>query len=94
MVFGVARTNRSAVLAAVEASTAPLTGREVSLACALGYKQTIDALDALYNYGLVRRVGRKFTARWTRKVDAQPRPLLDDVMYRMCAAMPDREAMP
>ncbi|OTP69750.1 hypothetical protein PAMC26577_28940 [Caballeronia sordidicola] len=30
----------------------------------LTYRQTIDAINALYNIALVSRQGRKFTARW------------------------------
>ena len=54
------------VLAVVEASPSPLTGRDIAHACGLTYKQAIDALNALYNYGKVQRHGRKFTARWSR----------------------------
>ncbi|OZB38532.1 MAG: hypothetical protein B7X50_10825 [Alishewanella sp. 34-51-39] len=63
------------VLAVVEASPSPLTGRDIANACGLTYKQAIDALNALYNYGRVHRQGRKLTARWSR---VQPLPPVGD----------------
>lgn len=60
------QTYRMRVLAVVEASPSPLTGRDIAHACGLTYKQAIDALNALYNYGSVHRQGRKFMARWSR----------------------------
>ena len=59
-------TYRMRVLAVVESSPHALTGREIALAACMSYKQTIDALNAIYNYGKVQRTGRKFTARWSR----------------------------
>ena len=59
-------TYRMRVLAVVEQSPHALTGREIAAAACMSYKQTIDALNALYNYGKVQRTGRKFMARWSR----------------------------
>lgn len=59
-------TYRMRVLAVVESSPNALTGREIAQAACMSYKQTIDALNALYNYGKVQRHGRKFMARWSR----------------------------
>jgi DNA-binding IclR family transcriptional regulator len=78
------QTYRMRVLAVVQASPSPLTGREIASACGLTYKQAIDALNALHNHGKVNRQGRKFTARWTRV--QQPLPVsqrhhLDLVMF-------------
>lgn len=58
------QTYRMRVLAVVEASPSPLTGWDIANACGLTYKQTVDALNALFNHGKVQRNGRKFTARW------------------------------
>lgn len=57
---------RDLVLGVVNGSPKPLTGLQVSHKARLSYKQAIDALNALHNQGRVRRVGAKFTARWTR----------------------------
>lgn len=59
-------TYRMRVLAVVESSQHALTGREIALSARMSYKQTIDALNALYNYGKVQRHGMKFMARWSR----------------------------
>ena len=59
-------TYRMRVLAVVESSPNALTGRDIAQAACMSYKQTIDALNALYNYGKVQRHGRKFMARWSR----------------------------
>ena len=59
-------TYRMRVLAVVAQSPHALTGREIAAAACMSYKQTIDALNALYNYGKVQRHGRKFIARWSR----------------------------
>lgn len=64
-------TYRMRVLAVVESSPHALTGREIALAACMSYKQTIDALNALYNYGKVQRHGRKFMARWSRVLPQQ-----------------------
>lgn len=34
----------------------------------IGYKTTIDALNALHNSGKAQRIGHKFTARWASPV--------------------------
>ena len=65
------QTFRMRVLAVLESSPVTLTGREISLATGVPYKQTIDALNGLLNYGRVSRTGHKFTARWSR-VQAAP----------------------
>lgn len=59
-------TYRMRVLAVVESSPNALTGRDIAQAACMSYKQAIDALNALCNYGKVQRHGRKFTARWSR----------------------------
>jgi len=59
-------TRRMRVLAVVESSPHALTGRDIAQAACMSYKQAIDALHALHNYGKVQRHGRKFTARWSR----------------------------
>lgn len=79
------QTYRMRVLAVVEASPSSLTGRDIATACGLTYKQAIDALNALYNYGRVHRHGRKFMARWSRVQPLPPVPQLhhlDLVMFR------------
>jgi len=79
-------TYRMRVLAVVEASPSPLTGRYIANACGLTHKQAIDALNALYNYGRVHRQGRKRTARWSRVQPLPPVPqfyLLDLLMFRL-----------
>lgn len=79
-------TYRMRVLAVVESSPHALTGREIALAACMSYKQTIDALNALYNYGKVQRHGRKFMARWSRVLPRQHclHPL-DEMFLRMKA---------
>lgn len=79
-------TYRMRVLAVVESSPHALTGREIALSARMSYKQTIDALNALYNYGKVQRTGRKFMARWSRVLPQQHclHPL-DEMFLRMKA---------
>lgn len=79
-------TYRMRVLAVVESSPHALTGREIALAACMSYKQTIDALNALYNYGKVQRHGKKFMARWSRVLPQQHclHPL-DEIFLRMRA---------
>ena len=79
-------TYRMRVLAVVESSPHALTGREIALSARMSYKQTIDALNALYNYGKVQRTGRKFMARWSRVLPQQHclHPL-DEMLLRMKA---------
>ena len=75
------QTYRMRVLAVVEASPSPLTGRDIAHACGLTYKQAIDALNALYNYGKVQRHGRKFIARWSRVLPHESRMHPLDMMF-------------
>ena len=79
-------TYRMRVLAVVESSPHALTGREIAQAACMSYKQTIDALNSLYNYGKVQRHGRKFMARWSRVQPLPPVPQLhplDLLMFRL-----------
>lgn len=79
-------TYRMRVLAVVEAASDALTGHEIAIDSCLSYKQTIDALNALYNYGRVQRYGHKFTARWGRVVPLESRRHpLELVFFRMRA---------
>lgn len=59
-------TYRRTVLSVVTSAEASLSGKDVAGLAGLTYRQTIDALNALNNMELVRRTGRKFTARWSR----------------------------
>lgn len=79
-------TYRMRVLAVVEASPNARTGQEIAQAARMSYKQTIDALNALYNYGKVQRTGKKFMARWSRVLPQQHclHPL-DEIFLRMKA---------
>lgn len=77
-------TYRMRVLAVVESSPHALTGREIALAACMSYKQTIDALNALYNYGKVQRHGRKFMARWSRVL---PPETCMHPLFLMCLRM-------
>lgn len=54
------------MLNVVNDSSVKLTGREIAKRAQLEYKQTIDALNALYNHGKVQRIGNKFNTRWLR----------------------------
>lgn len=67
---------RARVLAVVEAAEGTLSARQIARSSGLTYKQTVDALNALHNHGLVHRTGRKFTARWGKLPAAQPHPAL------------------
>lgn len=82
------QTYRMRVLSVVEVANEPLTGREIAKAASLTYKQTIDALNALYNYGRVHRHGRKFMARWSCVRQNPPGELhpLDQMFLRMMKA--------
>jgi hypothetical protein len=77
-------TLRCRVLAVIDAAPSPLTGQEIALAAGLSYRQTIDALNALYNAGKIERVGRKSTARWQRVTPPKQHPLalLEAVFFR------------
>ncbi len=65
------QTYRMRILAVVESSHHALTGREIAHATGIPYKKTIDALNALHNYGRVHRIGKKFTAKWIRVTPKQ-----------------------
>lgn len=77
-------TLRCRILAVIDASPTHLTGKEIAQATGVSYRQTIDALNALYNAGKIERSGRKFTARWGRVQPAEPNPLalLEAVFFR------------
>lgn len=62
-------TYRQRVLDVIQSATGDLTGQEVALRSGLTYRQTIDALNALYNMAKVSRSGRKFTARWSKTTE-------------------------
>lgn len=79
---------RERVLKIVDASKVPLTGREIAARAGLQYKQTIDALDALYNHGRVHRHGKKLKTRWCAIVSDQRGVFLylDRAFNKMTAA--------
>lgn len=58
---------RELVLSVLAMADGWLKAREVSDLTGLTYKQTIDALNYLYNAEKVARTGRKFTAMWGRR---------------------------
>lgn len=74
------QTIRSQVLALIEAASRPLTGKEIARAADIPYKPTIDALNKLHDYGEVRRIGAKFTARWAVNRPAETADLLTPIM--------------
>lgn len=78
-------TLRCRVLAVIEASASTMTGAEIAERAGLSYRQTIDALNALYNAGKIERTGRKFTARWQIVRPPEPHPLamLEDIFLRL-----------
>lgn len=57
-------TYRSQSLRVITEATTWMSCAEISNRTGLTYRQTIDAINALYNIALVSRQGRKFTARW------------------------------
>lgn len=57
---------RQTVFAFIQAADRPVTAREIAGGLGIGYKRVVDALSALYNYGRIRRCGRKYSARWAR----------------------------
>ena len=67
----------------IEATSRPLTGKEVAQAAGIPYKPTIDALNKLHDYGKVRRVGAKFTARWSVNKPEE----IDDLLTRIMLSM-------
>ena len=60
-----------------------MTGREIAERAGLSYKQTIDALNALYNHSRVARNGRKFMARWVPLPPAELPPDSPFVMLEL-----------
>lgn len=58
---------RELVLSVIAMADGWLKAREVAELTGLSYKQTIDALNYLYNAEKVARTGRKFTAMWGKR---------------------------
>ncbi len=77
------QTIRNRILGVVEAASRPLTGKEVARAAGIPYKPTIDALNKLHDYGKVRRIGAKFTARWAVNRSEEVDDLLTRIMLSM-----------
>jgi hypothetical protein len=67
-------TYRSRALRVLNETTTWLSSAEVATQSGLTYRQTIDAINALYNIALVSRQGRKFTARWGSPCLVAPDP--------------------
>jgi hypothetical protein len=88
------RTIRGKVLLSLEALTAhstdAVTGAMIAKHAGLEYKQTVDALNIMFNMDRVERVGHKFVARWRAKRPAvTPRyrdPFIDIPFLRNRAA--------
>lgn len=79
------KSYRDRVLEVLESSLFPLTGYEVACLAGLRYKQTIDALDALYDMERVSRLGKKESAKWVRleRVAPSSDPLNDLILSLM-----------
>lgn len=60
-------TLRQIVQQAVESASEPQSAEQITRRTGLDYKQVIDALNALHNAERITRIGRKFTARWTKR---------------------------
>lgn len=75
---------RARVLKVLDGIDKPLTGAQISVEARLSYKQTIDALNALYNHGKVGRTGRKYWARWEKVRPAQDGGYLADLLLVYC----------
>lgn len=75
---------RARVLNVLDGTDKPLTGAQISVEARLSYKQTIDALNALYNHGKVGRTGRKYWARWEKVRPAQDGGYLADLLLVYC----------
>lgn len=75
---------RARVLNVLDGTDTPLTGAQISVEARLSYKQTIDALNALYNHGKVGRTGRKYWARWEKVRPAQDGGYLADLLLVYC----------
>lgn len=58
---------RELVLSVLAMADGWLKAKEVAELTGLTYKQTIDALNYLYNAEKVSRTGRKFTAMWGKR---------------------------
>jgi hypothetical protein len=67
-------TYRAKVLEIIEDRQRLLTAVDIAFMADLTYKQSIDALQALHNAGLILREGRKFTAQWGSLTLTQPAP--------------------
>lgn len=65
-------THRLRVLTVIQSTEGWITGQQVAQLAGLNYKQTIDALNYLFNTARIARTGRKFTARWGRLVTPDP----------------------
>jgi hypothetical protein len=65
------QTYRQRVLDVIDRENRPLTGHEIAQLTDLTYRQTIDALNALFNMEKIARTGRKFTARWGKLVESE-----------------------
>lgn len=78
---------RRKVFAVVDASPTSLRARDVARLAGLAYKQTIDALNSLYDMGKIERLGHKSTSRWVKKTATPPSPL-DTFMLQMLTKQP------
>lgn len=78
-------TLRCRVLAVIETADTALTGAAIADRAGLSYRQTVDALNALYNAGKIERIGRKFTARWQVVKPREPSAveMLQDIFLRL-----------
>lgn len=76
---------RRKVLEVVQASPAPLRGRDVARLAGLNYKQSIDALNTLLDMERVERIGRKQTARWVKKAEPKPSDPLNAFILQILA---------
>ena len=75
-------TYRMRILKLINSEDRVFSGKEIARICDLSYKQTIDALDGLHNYGMVQRIGRKYRAKWCR-IKQPEIPALDLIMLRL-----------
>ena len=78
-------SNRERVRAVVHASRTPMRAKLIAVRAGLTYRQTLEALMALYDVGKVFRRGRKFTAMWHADPmhAARERVALDKAMFAM-----------
>lgn len=63
---------RARVETVCQQAAQPLRAREIATAAGLTYRQTIDALNALFNAERVARHGRKSGSRWHRPEPKTP----------------------